>query len=299
MGLIYKYTNLTNEKIYIGQTKQTMELRHRKHISQLSDDTYFHRAIKKYGINNFKYEIIEDNIPDELLDTKEIYYIDKYNSFYIYGIGYNLTKGGQLGSYHQILLDEEVLEIKKLLKNTSKTFTEIGDLYGVSMYCISDINRGKTFYIENENYPIRKTPKRSILNNEKVNEIIKALQLNKISIKELALIFNINEWTIHCLNQGTSKWSPKNLEYPIRKSVKKSTFNNKLNIEQVIKICYNLIFTNKTQSTIAEVFNVKASTIGEISRGITWKEISNQFKCPMTKNREENKNIYNSIYGIV
>lgn len=68
------------------------------------------------------------------------------------------------------------------------------------MYCISDINRGKTFYIENENYPIRKTPKRSILNNEKVNEIIKALYLNKISIKELALIFNVNEWTIHCLN---------------------------------------------------------------------------------------------------
>ena len=47
------------------------------------------------------------------------------------------------------------------------------------------------------------------------------------------------------------------------------------------------------------MFNVKSSTIGEISRGITWKEISNQFKCPMTKNRKENQNIYNSIYGIV
>ena len=52
-GKIYKYTNLINNKIYIGQTIQPLEERHKKHISQLNDNTYFHRAIKKYGIENF------------------------------------------------------------------------------------------------------------------------------------------------------------------------------------------------------------------------------------------------------
>lgn len=62
-GLIYKYTNKINGKIYIGQTKQQLEIRHYKHLTQLNDNTYFHRAIKKYGINNFILEIIEDDIP--------------------------------------------------------------------------------------------------------------------------------------------------------------------------------------------------------------------------------------------
>lgn len=45
-GKIYKYTNLLNGMVYIGQTKQTLEQRDYDHQRQLNDNTYFHRALK-------------------------------------------------------------------------------------------------------------------------------------------------------------------------------------------------------------------------------------------------------------
>ena len=78
----------------IRQTKQTLEQRDKRHLSQLNDNTYFHRALQKYGRENFLLELIEDNIPFSELDEKEKFYIDKFNSFYTTGKGYNLTQGG-------------------------------------------------------------------------------------------------------------------------------------------------------------------------------------------------------------
>ena len=41
------------------------------------------------------------------------------------------------------------------------------------------------------------------------------------------------------------------------------------------------------------------TTVRDISRGLTWKDITQQFKCPIRKNKLENQKIYQSIYGIV
>ena len=87
-GLIYKYTNKINNKIYIGQTRTKLETRHYKHLTQLEDGTYFHRALKKYGEDNFDLEIIEDNIPLEKLDEREIYWIKYFDSYFTAGKGY-------------------------------------------------------------------------------------------------------------------------------------------------------------------------------------------------------------------
>lgn len=97
-GKIYKYTNLINGMVYIGQTKQSLARRDYKHLTQLNDNTYFHRAIKKYKRENFSLELVEDKIPYNKLDEKEKYYIDYFESFYTTGKGYNLTQGGQWGS---------------------------------------------------------------------------------------------------------------------------------------------------------------------------------------------------------
>ena len=112
MGLIYKITNKINNKSYIGQTTQTLEKRWKKHLSQLNDNTYFHRAIKKYGANNFLKEILEDNIFNEKLDEREIYWIAKEGT-YIDNGGYNLTVGGK-NTPHRVrkLSDIEIKEIK-------------------------------------------------------------------------------------------------------------------------------------------------------------------------------------------
>ena len=103
IGQIYKSTNLINSKIYIGQTKciGLLNARIKRHIksckSKITKNDYFHRAINKYGINNFKWEIIEEisDIKEKLfiiLNNLEIFWIKKLNT-QDPKIGYNLTPG--------------------------------------------------------------------------------------------------------------------------------------------------------------------------------------------------------------
>lgn len=92
--IIYKATNKINEKKYIGQTVFDLEHRKSGHIrSVLHKDTgmYFHKALKKYGVDNFDWETLHEcNTIDEL-NRLEIFYIKHYNTF---GNGYNLNSGG-------------------------------------------------------------------------------------------------------------------------------------------------------------------------------------------------------------
>lgn len=57
---IYKFTNKINHKSYIGLTND-IERRYREHIymSTSNDGAYFHRALAKYGIENFEFEVLE------------------------------------------------------------------------------------------------------------------------------------------------------------------------------------------------------------------------------------------------
>ena len=72
-GIIYKITNKVSGKSYIGQTRYTIEFRWKQHQHK-KDNTYFHNAIHKYGIENFSIEILEKcNIED--LNSREIFYI--------------------------------------------------------------------------------------------------------------------------------------------------------------------------------------------------------------------------------
>ena len=95
--VIYLIVNLINGKKYVGQTKQGREGRRwREHsIFDLHDNKPIHNAIKKYGVENFEFKLIETDIPEELIDERERYYIKHYNTFYLNGFGYNMTEGGQ------------------------------------------------------------------------------------------------------------------------------------------------------------------------------------------------------------
>lgn len=298
-GKIYKYTNNINGKIYVGQTTTALETRHTKHLTQLEDNTYFHRAIKKYGIDNFSLEVIEDNIPLSELDNREIYWIKTLDSYYTSNKGYNLTKGGQWGTSSQLVCGSAEEEIKDLIKNSDLTFQQIGSLYGVSLWCISDINRGKTFFEEDRQYPIRNTITRTPLNSELVAQIIDMLQNTSKSIIDIGLTLGISDYTVGEINRGHNSWCPRDLDYPIRKGEKLNTYQNKVTQDQVVQICKALIFSSDTLEIIGKNYNIAKNTVGDISRGITWKEITSQFKCPIRKNKLENQAIFQSIYGIV
>lgn len=298
-GKIYKYTNKINQMVYIGQTKQTLEERDKKHLSQLKDNTYFHRAIQKYGRENFTLELVEDKIPFNQLNEREKYWINYFDSFYTTGKGYNLTQGGQWGSGTQKLTIKQADEIKQLILNTNLTFEDIGSRYGVTIYTISDINRGKSFNETTLKYPLRPAPERSFIDENKINIILDMLFNTSLSQKEIALTTNTNEYTIGEINRGKNSWCPNDINYPIRKPIQNNTYQNKINKEQVQQICYDLCFTNIKLEDIGKKYGIAKNTVGDISRGISWKEITNQFVCPIRKNKIENQKIYQSIYGIV
>ena len=89
--IIYKITNLLNYKVYVGQTKRTLEERMSEHKrkGRLPIDY----AIKKYGIDNFSVEIIDVAESQKELDAKEIKWVAFYNC--VTPNGYNLTKGSK------------------------------------------------------------------------------------------------------------------------------------------------------------------------------------------------------------
>lgn len=85
--IIYKTTNLINEKIYVGQHYTSAN------DGYLGSGKILKRSIRKNGIDNFKREIL-DYCASATVNEKEIYWIDKLSATDI-NIGYNLTNGGE------------------------------------------------------------------------------------------------------------------------------------------------------------------------------------------------------------
>lgn len=97
-GFIYKITNKVNGKIYIGQTIQDVKERFYQHCATKCDEAVLkmsiHKAILKYGKQNFTIEILEE-LDSNLLNEREKYWIQYFDS---YNKGYNETIGGQDGN---------------------------------------------------------------------------------------------------------------------------------------------------------------------------------------------------------
>ena len=111
---IYKITNLSTSKIYIGQTVSHIlnhkryrpygiDGRFRCHISEAfsskkNQSHYLNNAIRKYGVTDFTCELLE-YCEIENANDREIYYIKKYNS--LFPNGYNLKIGGNVFAHSE------------------------------------------------------------------------------------------------------------------------------------------------------------------------------------------------------
>ena len=90
---IYKSVNRLNGKVYIGIDKNWPTRRYaHKSKAKLHSGFYFHKAIRKYGWENFEWHIIYQT--KDVLHVKEMekFFIQEYNSFVE---GYNQTIGGE------------------------------------------------------------------------------------------------------------------------------------------------------------------------------------------------------------
>lgn len=109
--MIYKATNKVNGKIYIGRTVKTLGERRYNH-EKATDDTHFHQALRKYGVDNFDWEVIHETDYDN-----EQEYIEKYNSL-DRNIGYNTATGGIGGD--TISNNPKIQEVKSNMSKSSK-----------------------------------------------------------------------------------------------------------------------------------------------------------------------------------
>lgn len=121
---IYKTTNIINGKVYVGKSEKPIN------DLYLGSGKILKQAIKKYGIENFKKEIIEHCSSIEELNKREIFWIKELNSQY--SNGYNISSGGDWGdtiSNHPNKLEIiekkrksmlERVKDKKYIENVSK-----------------------------------------------------------------------------------------------------------------------------------------------------------------------------------
>lgn len=93
MGYIYIIKNTINSKVYIGQTRKTIEARWKEHLSNVFvRDQAIYLAMRKYGSENFYIEELE-HVENSNIDERETFYIKKYNS--LAPNGYNLILTGK------------------------------------------------------------------------------------------------------------------------------------------------------------------------------------------------------------
>ena len=123
---IYCYTNKINGKKYVGQTIN-FNTRHQQHCynsfyeNSIDYNLPFHRAIRKYGIENFEINILKENLTSQcLLNFWESYYIDKFDSLAKNQKGYNLASGGSNGNPLAGKTDEELAEISRKISEAHK-----------------------------------------------------------------------------------------------------------------------------------------------------------------------------------
>lgn len=174
MGLIYMRTSPSG-KNYIGQTVFSESYRWAKHNEEAHNPkskayfTLISAAIRKYGAENFSVQILEDNLSDENLDSREEYWIEQYQTFYLDNSqGYNMTRGGK---GNKKLSSIEILT----LWYQDYSVSEIAEILNASIVGIS--SRLDGLGISKENRKVRAVSKRinTVLSSNPYHALIKKL----------------------------------------------------------------------------------------------------------------------------
>lgn len=133
VGFIYIIKNTVNSKVYIGQTRTSVEQRWKEHLRHAQyGDQIINRAMKKYGIDKFYIETLE--ICDiSVLDYREMFYIDLYDSTNK-SKGYNISIGGKTPKFKRKILS--ISDLIDLYVNEHFTLQQIADKFEVTRYII-------------------------------------------------------------------------------------------------------------------------------------------------------------------
>lgn len=136
MGYIYKITNNINNKVYIGMTRYTVQKRWQEHKKDCQKkDTHLYFAMRKYGIENFSIEVIEECKEEDLI-LREAYWIQFYNS---YNNEYNMTEGK--GEGNGTSFNARPIEQYDLKGNFIARYKSVGEASSITKIQSANIQR--------------------------------------------------------------------------------------------------------------------------------------------------------------
>lgn len=138
---IYQITNNKNNKVYIGQTSQTLKKRFQHHKTPSSECLKLKAAFNKYGRDNFKIELLTVAHTQEIADYWEQFFIEKYNSI---TNGYNIRLGGNASPMKGRTHTDET---KKKISKASSQYRHSDE----TKKKMSEINIGRIFTDESKN----------------------------------------------------------------------------------------------------------------------------------------------------
>ena len=223
-NVIYAYKKKSSDKIvYVGQTNN-LEYRHKQHIkydpynpNNVEYNYPLSRGIRKYGEDEYELIIIEDDLLQEQLNEREIYWIKFYDTYFN---GYNQSIGGS--NPVKPIFDDKLIDLViEMLKNYDNSYQDICEKTGLSMTHIYNINTGNRRKRDDINYPIR--PSNAVgtrglkFTQEQNKEIHELLLHSPLEMKEIAYKYNCRPETISRINKGATKsYRLKNYTYPLR-----------------------------------------------------------------------------------
>lgn len=226
--VVYRHT-APNGKMYVGITANQPHIRWKSNGAGYRSQSLFYNAIKKYGWDNFKHEILLENLTKEQASLAEqlfIYYWNLTNR----NKGYNLTIGGTTGAIHTQETKEKIskgnkgkvlsLEHRRYLSEIHKG--EKNPNYGKSLSeetkrKLSESKRGEKAYWYGKHLSEETKQKLSMMKSKPVVQISK--DANNVvatfcSIKEAEKQTGIFASGIgrccrhepHCLTAGGYRW---------------------------------------------------------------------------------------------
>lgn len=285
MRYIYKYTNKITGKHYIGQTNN-LQKRFSGHKSEAFNPNAsgynlpFHAAIRKYGMENFTYDVLEeiaDGEAQSFIDDREIYFIKYYHSL-VDENGYNLAIGGGGRSrppltYEEklqcskLFTGEEIKDIQNRLLNDEE-YDDIEAIYAPKLKrsFLVNINTGTNFYNPDFKYPLKKNA-RSRFSQKEIRELKNKIK-SGMKYTDIQKEYNIKSASfLSSINSGRYFYSEEDV-YPLCiKSCRKK--ENKDWVQGIIK---DIQETTLTFKQIAEKWGKSFSTVKKINAGRAHKQ---------------------------
>ena len=139
MNSIYVITNCFNDKVYVGQTWQTLEARFAKHKNS-NHCIKLHNAIKKHESENFKIQLLVTTENQMTADYIEKFWMTTYDSI---KNGYNLKEAGARGKTSEETKDKLSISMKG--KNTWSRGIKYSDELKIRL---SNIAKGKNTWMK-------------------------------------------------------------------------------------------------------------------------------------------------------